>query len=94
LSKPIGRSTPQDRRDRAAYLASPTGKSRYKQRGCSIEPFFATIKDFFHLDPLPVRGKIKASAFILLALFAWNLIVLFNFVHDRPLGEVKPILVL
>ncbi|MHB8630292.1 MAG: transposase [Aggregatilineales bacterium] len=92
LSKPIGRSTPQNRIDRAAYLASPPGKSRYKHRGCSIEPFFATIKDFFHLDPLPVHGKFKASAFILLALYAWNLIVLFNFVHDRPLGEVKPIL--
>lgn len=92
LAKPIGRATAQDRRDRAAYLASPVGKSRYKQRGCSIEPFFATIKDFFHLDPLPVQGKIKASAFILLALYAWNLIVLFNFVHLRPLGEVKPLL--
>jgi Transposase DDE domain len=92
LSKPVGKTTSQDRRDRAAYLASPTGKARYRQRGCSIEPFFATIKDFFHLDPLPVQGKIKASAFILLALYAWNLIVLFNFVHDRPLGEVKPIL--
>ena len=92
LSKPIGTSSPQDRRDLAAYLASPVGNSRYKQRGCSIEPFFATIKDFFHLDPLPVQGKTKASAFILLALYAWNLIVLFNSAHDRPLGAVKPVL--
>lgn len=92
LSKPLGKSTPQDRRDRAAYLASPEGKARYRQRGCSIEPFFATIKDFFHLDPLPVQGKTKASAYILLALYAWNLIVLFNFVNDCPLGTVKPVL--
>lgn len=92
LSKPVGKSTPQDRRERAAYLASPQGKARYRQRGCSIEPFFATIKDFFHLDPLPVQGITKASAFILLALYAWNLIVLFNFVNHRPLGAVKPVL--
>ncbi|MHB8628132.1 MAG: transposase [Aggregatilineales bacterium] len=92
LSKPVGKSTPQDRRDRAAYLAAPTGKARYRLRGCSIEPFFATIKDFFHLDPLPVQGKIKAEALILLALYVWNLIVLFNFVHDHPLGAVKPVL--
>lgn len=92
LSKPVGKSTPPDRRDRAAYLASPTGKARYRQRRCSIEPFFATIKDFFHLDPLPVQGKTKASAFILLAFYAWNLIVLFNFINDRPLGAVKPVL--
>jgi hypothetical protein len=92
LSKPIGKSTSQARRDRAAYLLSPTGKSRYRQRGCSIEPFFGTIKDFFHLDPLPLQGKSNASALILLALYAWNLIVLFNFVNNRPLGEVKPIL--
>jgi hypothetical protein len=92
LAKPIGASTPQKRRDRAAYLATPEGKSRYKQRGSSIEPFFATIKSLFGLDPLPIKGKIKSSAFILLALYAWNLIVLFNFIHDRPLGRVKPIL--
>jgi hypothetical protein len=92
LSKPIGKTTSQDRRDRAAYLASPVGKSRYRQRGSTIEPFFGTIKDFFHLDPLPVQGKSEASAFILLALYAWNLIVLFNFINHRPLGEVKPVL--
>ena len=92
LSKPVGRSTSQTRRDRAFFLASDAGKAWYKQRGTSIEPFFATIKDLFDLDPLPVQGKSKASAFILLALYAWNLIVLFNFLNDRPLGEVKPIL--
>lgn len=92
LSKPVGKSTSQDRRDRAAYLASPEGKARYQQRGCSIEPFFATLKDFFHLDPLPVQGKLLASAVILLSLYAWNLLVLFNFVSHRPLGQVKPIL--
>jgi len=92
LSKPVGKATPQDRRDRAAYLASPQGKARYRQRGSSIEPFFATIKDFFHLDPLPLPGKTNAAVLILLALYAWNLIVLFNFVNNRPLGAVKPIL--
>jgi DDE family transposase len=92
LSKPIGKSTPQHRRDRAAYLASPQGKARYRQRGSSIEPFFGTIKAFFHLDPLPLQGKTNASVLILLALYAWNLIVFFNFVNDRPLGAVKPVL--
>ncbi len=92
LSKPVGKTTPQDRRDRAAYLASPQGKARYRQRASSIEPFFATIKDFFHLNPLPLQGKTNASVLILLALYAWNLIVLFNFTNNRPLGAVKPVL--
>lgn len=92
LSKPIGISSSQDRRDRADFLASDEGKLRYKQRGCSIEPFFSTLKSLFHLDPLPVQGKTKASVFILLALFAWNLIVLFNFLSNRPLGAVKSVL--
>jgi hypothetical protein len=92
LSKPVGKSTPQLRCDRAAFLASPQGKALYKRRGSTIEPFFATIKDFFHLDPLPVRGEIAVSAFVLLALYAWNLIVLFNFVNHRPLGQVKSVL--
>jgi len=92
LSKPIGKSTSQARRDRAAYLASPQGQARYRQRGESIEPFFGTIKAFFHLDPLPRQGITNASVFILLALYAWNLIVLFNFVNACPLGAVKPVL--
>jgi len=92
LSKPVGNSTAQNRRDRAAYLASPQGKARYRQRGSSIEPFFGTLKDFFHLDPLPRQGKTNASVFILLALYAWDLIVLFNFINNCPLGAVKPVL--
>jgi hypothetical protein len=92
LSKSIGLSTSIQRRERAAYLASAQGKVRYQQRGSSIEPFFASIKDFFELDPLPVQGKTKASAYILLALYSWNLIVLFNFINDRHLGAVKSLL--
>jgi hypothetical protein len=92
LSKPIGISTSEERRQRAAYLDTAEGKSRYRQRATSIEPFFASIKDFFALSPLPVQGKAKASAYILLALYAWNLIVLFNFINDRSLGEVKSLL--
>jgi Transposase DDE domain len=92
LSKPIGKSTSLARRERAAYLTSPEGQARYRQRGCSIEPFVATLKAFFHLDPLPLQGKTLASLVILLALYAWNLLVLLNFVYHRPLGEVKPIL--
>jgi len=65
-----------------------------RQRGSSIELFFGTVKDFFHLDPLPLQGKTNASMLILLALYAWNLIVLFNFMNDRPLGAVKPVLAL
>ena len=92
LAKPIGKSTAQARRDRAEFLASRPGKALYRLRGLSIEPFFATIKALFHLDPLPVQGEIAVSAAILLALYAWNLLVLFNFINHRPLGEVKPIL--
>jgi hypothetical protein len=92
LSKPVGQSTSQQRRDRQAYLASPQGKSRYKLRACTIEPFFATLKDLFRLDPLPVQGKINASTVILLALYLWNLVVLFNFMNNHPLGEVKSVL--
>lgn len=92
LAKPVGRSTSQARRDRATYLASPLGKARYQQRGSSIEPFFATIKAVFGLNPLPDQGRHPAATHILLALYAWNLIVLFNFLHDRPLGAVKSFL--
>jgi hypothetical protein len=67
LAKPMGVSTAQDPKDRATYLASAEGKARYKQRGTGIEPCFATLKTLFGPDPLPVRGKLKASVFLLLA---------------------------
>jgi hypothetical protein len=57
--------------------------------GLALNP---SIKGFFHLDPLPVRGKTLASVAILLALYPWNLLVLLNFVIQHPLGVVKPIL--
>jgi hypothetical protein len=91
-SKPVGKSTAQARPDRATYLASPEGKARYRQRGCSIEPCFATLKDCFQLDPLPVQAKILVSVVMLLSLSAWDWLVLLNFVTHRPLGQVKPIL--
>jgi Transposase DDE domain len=92
LAKAVGVSTSSARRDRAAYLTSPQGKAFYRLRASSIEPFFATLKAFFQLDPLPVRGETAVSAVILLALYAWNLIVLFNYLNDRPLGQLKPLL--
>jgi hypothetical protein len=92
LAKPIGLSTSQARRDRAAYLTTPEGKDRYQRRGSSIEPFFATLKAVFDLNPLPDQGRHQAATHILLALYAWNLVVLFNFLHERPLGAVKSFL--
>src|SRR5258708_21106242 len=38
VSKPVGNSTPKVRRDQAADLASPIGKSRYRLRCSTIEP--------------------------------------------------------
>jgi hypothetical protein len=92
LSKPIGASTSADRRQRAEDLASQSGRARYALRRQSIEPFFATLKAIFHLDPLPVQGKAAAQMVILAAVFCWNLIVLFNALAGRPLGAVKSVL--
>ena len=51
-----------------------------------------TLNDFFQLDPLPRQGKTNASAFIWLAVYPWDLIVLFNFIDDYPLAAPKPVL--
>jgi len=92
LSKKVGKSTSPERRQRAAYLASPAGKARYHRRGCCIEPFFATLKSAFQLDPLPVRGKLAVTLLITLACYAWNLLALYNFQSNRPLGAVNALL--
>jgi len=92
LAKKVGKATPPERRQRDAELRSPAGKARFKRRAACIEPFFASLKHTFRLDPLPVRGKAAVSALILLACYAWDLIVLSNFCAHRPLGRVLPIL--
>jgi len=92
LHKAIAPSTAPARRKRAAYLATDEGKARYRQRSSTIEPFFATFKALFHCHRAPVRGLIKVRAYLLGALYVWNLAVLFNFLHNRPLGAVKSLL--
>jgi hypothetical protein len=59
LSKPVSKTTTQDRHDRAACLALPAGKARYPQRGCSIEPFFATSRISFRATHCPYKAKPK-----------------------------------
>lgn len=92
LHKPVAPSTSATRRQRAVFLTSALGKARYQQHSCTIEPFFATIKDLFHLHRAPVRGLQQVAALVLGALYAWNLLVLFNFLNHHSLGHVKPIL--
>ncbi len=62
LSTPVGKTTPQARRDRAAYLASPQGKARARQRGSSIEPFLRNItRCAVSLHARKLVGKPKLS---------------------------------
>lgn len=92
LHLPVGRTTSALRRQRAALLTTALGQARYQQRSSTIEPFFATIKDLFQLHRAPVRGLRQVAAIVLGALYSWNLLVLFNFLNHRPLGQLKPIL--
>jgi Transposase DDE domain len=56
----------------------------YRLRSKRIEPFFAHWKEAFDLDRLPLQGA-AAVSYLLLALYAYQLLIWANHHHDRPL---------
>jgi len=64
----------------------------YQSRNISVEPFIGRVKSLFGLDPLPDKGKKKASILILGSVLAYQLVVLYNASVHRKLGSVKEVL--
>jgi len=94
LYVPIGASasTSPERLRWVARCQSEDGKRKYKLREVSIEPLFGYIKELFDLEQLHVKGLGNGATEILLAFYAYDLIVLFNYLEGFPLGAVKNLL--
>ena len=60
----------------------------YKLRGQLVEPFFAHWKDAFDLKVVPLQGK-DAPIYLLLALYAYQLLLWDNLKSGRPLYAYK-----
>ncbi len=63
-------------------------------RSKSIEPFNQLFKNIFHWqDKLPVRGQTKVSLLVLGAVLLYQIVLLYQFENDLPVGRgIKPLL--
>lgn len=75
---------PADWRQQMQVLRRIEEVDLYKLRSKLIEPFFGHWKQAFDLDQLPLRGK-DAPVFLLLAMYAYQLLIFNNWKDKRPL---------
>src|SRR6185437_7549674 len=71
-------NTFKKRLDLVCFYQSTLGQAIYSQRRISIEPLIEHIKSVFRIDPLPVRGFHKVSAFVLLSVLLCQIMVYYN----------------
>jgi hypothetical protein len=57
-----------------------------------VEPMFDILKSLFSLEPVWMKGKRNVQPLLLLSVFAYQLLLLFNFVNGRPVSHVKYII--
>jgi len=69
-------------------------KILHRLRHQAIEPFNGFFKNVFEWDgQVPVRGHNRVRLFVLGALIVYQLVLLYQFQHDKPLGKgVKALL--
>jgi hypothetical protein len=85
-------STPPERVELVQFYESELGQAVYSWRMRSIEPLIEHIKDVFSIDPLPVRGRAKASSIVLISVLLYQLMVYYNHKTGRPLRALKHML--
>jgi len=54
-----------------------------------VEPMFDILKSLFSLEPVWMKGKRNVQPLLLLSVFVYQLLLLFNFVKGRPVSHVK-----
>ncbi len=91
---PISRyeSTPPERVELIQFYESELGQLVYSWRMKSIEPLIEQVKDVFGIDPLLVRGFVKAESIVLLSVLLFQVMVYYNRVTGRPLRALKHML--
>ena len=74
------------------FFKSKRGQHLFRLRKITVEPMFDILKCLFSLEPVWMKGKRNAQPLLLLCVYAYQLLVLFNFVNGRPASHVKYIL--
>ena len=74
------------------FFKSERGQRLFRLRKITVEPMFDILKSLFSLEPVWMKGKKNVQSFLLLCVFAYQLLLLFNFVNGRPISHVKYII--
>jgi hypothetical protein len=74
------------------FFKSERGQRLFRLRKITVEPMFDILKSLFSLEPVWMKGKQNVQALLLLSVFVYQLLLLFNFVNGRPVSHVKYIL--
>jgi len=77
----IYNNTSSDRLQLIEFYESELGQIIYPWRSISVEPLIEHIKDFFKIDPLPIRGYKKAAGIVLLSVLLYQIIVFITIVR-------------
>jgi hypothetical protein len=71
------------------FFKSERGQRLFRLRKITVEPLFDILKSLFSLEPVWMKGKRNVQPLLLLAVLAYQLLILFNFVNGRPASHVK-----
>lgn len=71
---------------------SKVAKRLYARRGVTIEPLLGTIANLFDIDPVWQRGKMNNCNLLPIAVFAYQLLMYYNWRNGCDIGCVKYIL--
>lgn len=73
---------------------APVRQLFHQLRSKSIEPFNALLKTVFEFGGnVPIRGILRTQLFVLGAILLYQIVLLYQFEHNLPLGKsIKPLL--
>jgi hypothetical protein len=74
------------------FFKSKRGQHLFRLRKITVEPMFDILKSLFSLETVWMKGKSNVQPLLLLCVFAYQLLLLFNFVNGRPVSHVKYII--
>jgi hypothetical protein len=74
------------------FFKSERGQHLFRLRKITVEPMFDILKSLFSLETVWMKGKRNVQPLLLLSVFVYQLLLLFNFVNGRPVSHVKYII--
>ena len=82
-------STPEERITYVELYESPEGKTAYRQRSVSIEPFFQRLDLLFDMEPAWDKGLPKNRSWGLLWISTYQLLMVYLHRQGKPIEQMK-----